>query len=131
MKTNSLFKILSAVLLYASITYMVGCGSNSVTNPLGGSVTFTMSQQTGGTGIQFLAKPSVDARITRVICNLNSAAFSDTIVSNVPNYLYSKDSFYVVGEFNGVLTGQQWSFIFTGTDAANAAYTSTSNYTIP
>jgi hypothetical protein len=131
MKTNSLFKLLTAGLLYFIVIYVVGCGSNSVTNPLGGSVTFTMSQQPGATGIQFLAKPSADCRITRVICNLPAQNIADTLTSNFPNYLYSKDTSYIINEYSGVATGQQWNFVFTGTDAANAAYTTTSNYTIP
>lgn len=121
--------IIIAYLLYS----VAGCGNNGVTDPTAGNTTFSMSQQTGtGGAIDFLAKPSVDVKLTKVVCNLPSSAVSDTVVITTPNYTFSKDSFYIVNSYTGVQTGQQWNFVYTGsTVSGNAGFTVTTNYTVP
>lgn len=119
--------IISAVLIYSA-----GCGNNSVTNPTAANVTFQISQQNGQQGVQFLGKPSVDVKITRAIISLAAQNYFDTVNNASPNYVFSKDSSYVIGEFTGVLTGQKWAFNITGTTVSGGtAYTAASNYTVP
>ena len=123
---NKFFQIAIAAYLIYTIS---GCG-NSVTSPIAGNVTFSINQQAGQNGgIEFLAKPSLDVKITKVISK--EGTFADTIAPP-PTYVFSKDSFYVINEYNGVATGQQWTFNFTGTvNSDNSSYNVTSNYSVP
>jgi len=95
-------------------------------------VTFQISSQQGGTGTQFLAKPSVDVKITRVIVSLPAQPYSDTLNNPLPAYVFSKDSTYVVGEYTGVHSGQQWQFRFSGSvTPGGTVFDVTSNYPVP
>lgn len=120
--------LIAAYLLYS----LAGCSNNSVTGPSAGNVTFSISQQTGQSGgIDFLGKPSVDVKLTKVISQLPSNNISDT-AAPPPTYVYSKDTFYIISNYSGVTTGQKWDFIFTGaTNSGNTAFNVTSSYTVP
>jgi hypothetical protein len=119
--------IVSAILIYG-----IGCSNNTVTNPTNSGVTFQISQQPGTTGTQFLAKPSVDVKLTKVISALTAQNFYDTVTIANPNYVFSKDSSYVINEYVGVVSGQKWTFNFFGSSVSGGtAFTATSAYTVP
>jgi hypothetical protein len=112
------------------LIYTAGCNDNNVIGPVNNNVTFEMKNQPGTQGgTQFLCRPSVNVKITEVISSL--PPFYDTVISSNPAYVYSKDTFYIINEFNGVQQGQQWSFQFYGSYASNnAGYIVTTNYTV-
>lgn len=123
--------ILAVSLLGALIA---GCNkTDSVLGPNGqnNQASFQMSQQNGPNGgVQFLFQPSVNTKISRIICRLPEQQFADTNTAANINYVYSKDSLYIIDEYTGVQQGQQWKFDFNGTFGQNnSAYNVTINYT--
>ncbi len=113
---------------------ITGCNKNdSVLGPnMNSQVSFQISQRNGqNNGVEFLFKPSVDSKISRVVCRFPSQQFADTITTNNANYLFSKDTTYIINEYINVTPGQQWMFDFSGTaPSGNTAYNVTSNYTV-
>lgn len=119
------------IFVAAILAGIAGCGSDNPVAP-NADVNFAIAQNAGTTGTEFYIKPSVDVKISKVIVALPSASFGDTIVNPNPNYIFSKDTFYYVGEYTGVTSGQQWQFTFSGfTASANQAFNKTVNYTVP
>ncbi|MBV6478242.1 MAG: hypothetical protein HGGPFJEG_00992 [Ignavibacteria bacterium] len=132
MKTKNIFKNAVILILFALAAF-TGCKSNNVTGPnQNQEANFQISQRNGvNNSIEFLFKPSADAKILRVVCRFQEQQFVDTITNNNPNYLFSKDSIYTINEYINVAAGQQWQFDFTGnTPAGNSPYKVTSNYTV-
>ena len=135
MKIQKIFKLplVVAVLAAAIIT---GCSKNDgVIGPNFNSsqVSFQISKQVGNFGgTQFLFRPSVDAKISTIICKLEAQQFADTISFANTNYVYSKDTTYIIGEYTGIEIGQQWKMNFTGAlpSQNNSSYNVTSNYTV-
>lgn len=121
--------IFPMLIAFAVLTYS-GCKSDSVTNPLGANVTMAMGSQPGPNGgTLFTFKPSVDVKLNYVI--VTSGSFRDSL-NDGGVYVYSKDSTYGVQEYQGVASGQQWSFNFFGTLASGGtAFSATANYTVP
>ena len=132
MKTK---KTIAALILPLILLALVisGCSKNSsITGPNGnnGQVNFGISQQTGYYGgTQFLFKPQMDVKISRIVSKLPAQQFADTISFANPNYVYSKDTTYIIREYTGVQNGQQWNFNFTGAGNNNSNYNVTVNYT--
>ena len=129
---------LALTVLLLTIAY--GCGSDSSTGsggigggPTGGgSITFQITGQGDPNSYTFGVKPSVDTKLTRVIASVPALQFSDTINNANANYVFSKDTTYALDPYQGVQTGQQWTFTFTGTTVSNnAGYTVTTNFTVP
>lgn len=112
-----------------------GCSKNdSVLGPNGfnSAVSFQITQQDGQFGgVQFLFKPSVDTRLSRIVSRYAAEQFADTISYGNQNYVYSKDTVYIINEYVGIQNGQQWNFDFTGSisNQNNSNYTVTANYT--
>lgn len=133
MKTKNIFKSTVLLALLALAT-AAGCNNNgSVIGPNQNyGVTFQISQQNGqNNGVEFLFKPSVDTKITRVVCRFPTQQFNDTLTVNNSNYVYSKDSTYIINEYINVTPGQQWQFDFSGNaPTGNSTYSVTSNYTV-
>ena len=132
METKNIFKksVLLALLALASLA---GCKHDTILGPnQNAGVNFQISQRNGANnGIEFLFRPSADAKISNVVCRFPAQQFADTIPSNNPNYVFSKDSTYTIHEYINVTPGQQWQFDFTGNSAAgNSPYKVTSNYTV-
>lgn len=119
----------------ASNNYYEGVRSNLISvspTPANSNVTFTIQGQVNGANYNFYFRPSVDVRISRIIANLPAQPYSDTITNTNTAYVFSKDSFYTWYEYNGISTGQAWTFIFSGHRVSdNNAYTSTTNFIVP
>lgn len=133
MKTKKFIKISMALLLMMAII-VSGCSkSGNVVGPNNGQVSFRISQQPGQNGgVDFLFKPSADVRISRIVSIYQPQQFTDTLNYANVNYVYSKDTTYIINEYVGVQNGQQWNFNFTGSmpGQQNSNYSVTSNYTV-
>lgn len=94
------------------------------------SVTIEINTQPGQEGsIEFLFKPNIDIKITKV--DVQMGDFTDELTGeNIT--VYAANNWYTLAAYNGVESGQQWSFTFNGTIANNNQnYNVTSNYTVP
>ncbi len=133
MKTKKFIKISMALILMTAII-VSGCSkSGNVVGPNNSQVSFQISQQAGQNGgVDFLFKPSADVRISRIVSIYQQQQFTDTISYTNVNYVYSKDTTYIINEYTGVQNGQQWNFNFTGSmpGQQNSNYSVTSNYTV-
>ncbi len=134
MEIQKLFKLplIVAALVAVIIT---GCSKNDgVIGPnFNSQVSFQISKQGGNFGgTQFLFRPSVDVKISTIICKYDAEQFADTISYTNTNYVYSKDTTYIINEYTGVENGQQWKMNFTGSlpGQNNSNYDVTSNYTV-
>jgi hypothetical protein len=115
------------------ITVLFGA-CNKTDNVIGpqNQVSFQISQRPGFIGgTQFLFKPSVDVKISQIISRYQAQQFADTLNYTNTNYVYSKDTTYIINEYNGVQAGQSWQFSMKGSlpNQNNSGYTITSNYT--
>ena len=132
MLTKKLIKTLVLPLAILAI-FAAGCSkNNSVLGPDGGNqqISFQISQQPGNLGgVQFLFRPAVNVKISKIVSSLPAQQFADTIRFNNTNIVYSKDTTYIVGEYTGVQNGQQWNFNFSGQGNTNANYSVNVNYT--
>lgn len=88
------------------------------TAPPAASVTFTMHMESGTQGMIFVASPSEDVKITRVVVSYPPQQFTDTIVNPNPEEVIPKNSNIQLNEYTGVSTHQQWVLVFYGTMAA-------------
>ena len=134
MKTTKQIKF-SVIFVILAMAIVAGCKNDGVVGPnnLNNQVSFQISQQYGQSGgVDFLFRPSVDVKISRVICIYQAQQIADTINNQFTNYVYSKDSVYFINEYIGVQNGQQWNFNFTGSLPGNnnSSYNVTSNYTV-
>jgi hypothetical protein len=125
----------SAASLLAAVFIITGCSKNdNFLGPNGlNQVSFSISQQTGQFGgIQFLFRSSADTKLSRIISKLDAQQFADTLSYGNPNYVYSKDTTYIINEYTGIQPGQQWKFDFTGSmpNQNNSNYTVSTNYTV-
>ncbi|MCI0450361.1 MAG: hypothetical protein L0Y79_11370 [Chlorobi bacterium] len=134
MKSQKLIKLF---FLFVSITAIAASGCSKTDNVLGpnlgSGVTFQISQQTGlNGGTEFLFKPSANIKVSRIISKLDAQQFADTISYTNTNYVYSRDTTYIINEYTSVQNGQQWKFNFTGSFPGqnNSNYDVTSNYTV-
>ena len=129
MKTKNTIKR-SALLAFLALAALAGCKSNSLMGPNQNTgVNFQISQRNGANnGVEFLFRPSSDAKISKVVCSFPTQQFADTLTGG-SNYVFSKDSTYTLNEYINVTTGQQWQFEFSGS-SGNSPYTVTSNYTV-
>jgi len=132
MKLKNLFKGLIAVVFLTALI-IGGCRKNdSITGP-NTQVTFPISQRTGQNGgTQFMFKPSANIKISQIVSRYPAQQFADTINFGNINYVYSKDTTYIINEFTNVTAGQQWQFNFSGSGVSNnnSNYNTTSNYTV-
>jgi len=134
LKTKTKIKI-SIILALFAVAVISGCSKNG--NVMGpnnpANVSFQISQQPGiNGGTEFLFKPSVNISISKIISTYQPQQFGDTISFANVNYVYSKDTTYIINEYTGVANGQQWNFNFTGSvpGQTNSNYNVTSNYTV-
>ena len=124
------------------LIFSIGCSddsSDSDSNPLGigglggqGSVSFTIGSTNGQQGgIIFTATPSVDVKITQVTVSLPAQQYTDVLQGDGTT-VFSANQSAQLDEYVGAEKGQQWSFKFEGTLAADGkVFDVTSNYTIP
>jgi hypothetical protein len=100
----------------------------------GGGVTFGITQANGNTGIIFYATPSAAVTITKVNVSVpNSNPPFNEDYTDPGTTVYPANVAVTINEFTGVQSGQKWVFTFTGKlgSATGAAFTVTSNYTVP
>lgn len=130
---------MSKILILIMFTVMMlvaasGCNNNgSVLGPNQNSnVSFSISQQVTQTGsMQFMFKPGENIKISRLISKFPAEQFADTLTYGNPNYVYSKDTTYIINRYVNVYSGQQWIFDFTGTiPGSNSQYNVAINYTV-
>ena len=129
-KTNILI-----IIFFFAAAFLAGCNKNdSVLGPnQNNQVSFQIAQQNGlNGGVEFLFQPSVDLKITRMITEFPAQQLADTNYNPNPDYIFSKDTLYMIGEYTGVVNGQKWNFNFTGyiPGQNNLSYDVTSNYTV-
>lgn len=135
-------KILFSVFTIICLFLFSSCKSSS--NPTssggigglgGGSVTFGITQGPGNQGgIIMYATPSAAVFIVNV--NVSVANVNPPFNKDYPGdgkTVYPANQPQEVTEFTGVASGQKWVFVFTGHlgSATGAAFTATSNYTVP
>ena len=94
------------------------------------NVTIEIGSQNGEQeSVEFLFKPNVDIKITKVDVQMGGA--TDEVTGDGTT-VYAGNSWYTLAGYTGVESGQQWSFTFSGTIASNNQnYSVTSNYTVP
>lgn len=133
MKTKGIFKN-SVLLALFGLAAFAGCSKNDsiLGSNQNSGVSFQISQRNGANnGIEFLFKPSADAKISSIVCRFPAEQFADTIAGNNPNHVFSKDTIYFINEYINVTPGQHWQFDFSGSSpAGNSPYNVTSNYTV-
>jgi len=140
-------KKLAIAVLFISSFYLVGCKSDTVTNPTGGggiggggggggtgNVTFTVSTAAGSQQdfTNFLIKPSTDVTVTTVVVSLPAQSFTFTETNPDPNVVFNPTDGFQIEDYQGVAAGQQWTFKITGKigSSTGQAYDVTVNYTI-
>ncbi len=147
------------ILIYlTSIVFLlsIGCSddASSNSNPVGigglggtggpsGSVTFTIgniSKQEDADGdgtvddlFYFTASPSAAVKMTKVSFSLPAQQYNNSFTDDGTTEYAANAPVDVVGFLkNEITTGQQWTFQFEGTLAADGkAFSVTSNYTVP
>ena len=115
-------KQLVAAVLFVGLVGLVGCSKDS-SNPLvpGGpvspSVTFSMHLESGTQGMIFVASPSADVRLQKIIVEYPPEKFVDTLTNPDPTVLIAKGSNIQVAEYTGVESKQRWVLTFIGIEA--------------
>jgi len=137
LKVKTMKKLAIAVLFISSF-YLVGCKSDTVTNPIGGgggtgNVTFTVSTAAGSQQdlTNFLFKPSVNITVTTVVVSLVAQSFTFTETNPAPDVVFNPTDGFQIEDYQGVAAGQQWTFKITGKigSSTGQAYDVTVNYT--
>lgn len=110
---------------------LFGCGSDSTTNPLTSSVDFTLSKINVTDELAIGCKPNVNVKLDSIHFK-NTTLFIDTAIA-FGGYVMSKDTTYpIVYGATLVITGQKWTFTFSGKDASNNnAFTKAKDFTVP
>ncbi|MCB0730204.1 MAG: hypothetical protein KDC88_04145 [Ignavibacteriae bacterium] len=110
----------------ASVDYTVPADFTGGTS----NVTIEINSQPGNDGsVQFLFKPSVDIKITKV--NVEMGGATDELTGDNTT-VYNGNNWHVLAGYTGVESGQDWSFTFTGTIVSNnQSYSVTSKYKVP
>jgi hypothetical protein len=115
-------RLLVAVLL--GIMVLAGCGKKSSNNPVGPGLTetpavkFIMHLESGTQGMIFVASPSADVRLEKVVVKYPPEQFENTIENPDPTTVIAKGSNVQIGEYTGVEAKQVWELTFVGADAA-------------
>ncbi len=128
--------LLMAVLL-GSLLVVAGCSKKSSNNPLTPtlpatpSVAFTMHMESGTQGMIFVASPSADVRLQKVVVAYPPAQFTNTVTNPDPSTLIEKGSNIQIGEYTGVEMHQIWVLTFVGSDpTTNRPFTVTMNWEV-
>jgi len=115
-------KQLVAAVLFVGLVGLVGCSKDS-SNPLvpGGpvspSVTFSMHLESGTQGMIFVASPSADVILQKIIVEYPTEKFVDTLTNPNPTVVLAKGSNVQLAEYTGVESKQHWVLTFFGTEA--------------
>jgi hypothetical protein len=134
-------KIIFSVFAVLFLLFISSCKSDSGptssgglngTPPGGGSVTVTITQQTGTQGIIFSGSPSVAVVLTSYTASVPALQFTQNYTVTTGAVLPANTP-QKIDEFTGVQSGQKWVFTFQGNlgSATGTAFNVTSNYTVP
>jgi hypothetical protein len=99
----------------------------------GGAVTFQVSTQQGQQGgINFQFKPSTNVTVTQVTASLPAQQFNDVIQGDGTTVFDTQNGFSI-GEYQGVASGQQWTFNVQGKigNAQGQTFNVNTNFTVP
>ncbi len=124
-----------ALVLLGSLVVLAGCSKKS-SNPVAPSlpatpnVAFTMHMESGTDGMIFVASPSADVRLEKVVVAYPPQQFANTITNPEPATVIAKGSNIQIGEYTGVEMHQIWVLTFVGSDAANRPFTVTMNWEV-
>ena len=139
-------KVLWSVLTIFGLFFFSSCKSSSNPTSSGGlggngggggggtgSVTFTISQQPGTTGIFFYITPSAAVTIKTITVSLPAQPYTDPYTGDGTTVFPANTAQKLNNEYTGVATGQKWVFVFTGNlgSSTGTAFNVTSNYTVP
>lgn len=94
------------------------------------SVTIEINSQPMNDGsVEFLFRPNVDIKITKV--NVEMGGATDDLTGDNTT-VYNSNNWHVLAGYTGVESGQDWSFTFSGTIVSNNQnYSVTSKYKVP
>lgn len=114
------------VALLVSGLVLAGCSKKGSDNPLApapapaptSNVVFTMHMESGTEGMIFVASPSIDVKLQKVIVKYPPVQFADTLTNPDPASVFAKGSNVKLGEYTGVEMKQVWELTFIGTEAA-------------
>ncbi len=127
--------LLMAVLL-GSLLVVAGCSKKS-SNPVAPSlpatpnVAFTMHMESGTQGMIFVASPSADVILEKIVVTYPPAQFTHTITNPDPATVIVKGSNIQIGEYTGVEMHQIWVLTFVGTNpATNRPFSLTMNWEV-
>ncbi len=124
--------LLSAVFL-GGLIGLTGCSKNS-NNPVAPAlpaVAFTMHMESGTQGMIFVASPSMDVRLEKVVVTYPPQQFSNTISNPDPTTVIAKGSNIQIGEYTGVEMKQVWVLTFVGSDpTTNRPFAVTMNWEV-
>ncbi len=140
-------KKFAIAILFISGFFLIGCKSDTVTNPTGGgvggiggggggtgNVTFTVSAVQGSQQglISFSFIPSVNVTVTTILVSLPAQNFTFTETNPNPDEVFNPTEGFQITDYQGVEAGQQWTFNVKGKigTSTGQAYDVTVNYTI-
>ena len=129
------FLNLTSITIFLVAVIVAGCSKNSNVvgpNNLNNQPSFQINQLEELGVTEFLFKPSVNVRISSIVSKYDEQHFADTIKYINVNYVYSKDTIYIINGYTGVESGQKWIFDFTGSVPGqnNSNYKISTNYTV-
>jgi len=115
-------KQLVAAVLFVGLVGLVGCSKDSSNplapvGPVSPSVTFTMHLESGTQGMIFVASPSADVILQKIIVEYPTEKFVDTLTNPNPTVVLAKGSNVQLAEYTGVESKQHWVLTFFGTEA--------------
>jgi hypothetical protein len=107
----------------STVNFTVPAGFTDTTN----NVSFEIGSQAGQQGdVEFLFKPSVDVIILKVDVEMGGQT---DMVEGDNTTIYNANTWYVLAGYNGVASGQKWTFKFTGKiSGTNQDYSITIHY---
>ncbi|MBK6876851.1 MAG: hypothetical protein IPG99_10485 [Ignavibacteria bacterium] len=95
-------------------------------------ITFRIEGGGNPNSYTFSFTPSEDTRISMVIAAVPNLQFFDTLRNNNTNYVFSSDTTYSLDPYQGVQSGQAWTFKFVGNKVVNnESYIVVSNFVVP
>jgi hypothetical protein len=117
-------KSLLVAVVLGGLLVLTGCSKKSSNNPVGPvlsdvpTVKFTMHMESGTQGMIFVASPSADVRLQKVVVKYPPEQFENTLENPDPTTVIAKGSNLQIGEYTGVEAKQVWELTFVGSDAA-------------
>lgn len=110
----------------STVNYTVPAGFQGTNN----IVSFEIGYQAGQQGdVEFLFKPSVDIIVIKVDVEMGGQT---DMIEGDNTTVYNANTWYILAGYNGVASGQKWTFKFTGKiSGSNQDFSVTTEYTVP